>query len=145
MSQYYQDLLRIGSYTVRQIDRPYNLSDTWEVSAHHVYYQLQVAMRTRNRIMTLVYCYYLGELVQFSVTPKAKWKEFVKDHQIPNNYYLYRGITRIYQIFEKDPSQMYRTLTLTYNIISRMKVSVFNELLQYNYELNELSNNINLS
>src|SRR5690348_9489630 len=122
MSRYYQELLRIGNYTVRQIDRPYNLSDTWEVSSQRVYHQLQIALRMRDRIMTLVYCYYLGELVQLSVTPKAKWKEFIKDHQIPNNYYLYCRITRIYQVFEKDPSQLYRTLTLTYNIISRIKV-----------------------
>ncbi|CAG8485069.1 9951_t:CDS:2 [Dentiscutata erythropus] len=145
MSQYYSDLIRIGSYTVRQIDRPYNLNQTWETSAQHVYQQLQTAMNSHNRIMTLVYCYYLGELVQFSVTPKAKWKEFVQDNQIPNHYYLYRGVTRIYQLFEKNPNQMYCTITLTYNAISRMKVSTFNELLIYNNDLNDLVDNLELS
>ncbi|RHZ60338.1 hypothetical protein Glove_355g43 [Diversispora epigaea] len=54
MSQYYPDLIRLGSYTVKQIDRPYNLNNTWETSAQQVYQQLQIAMRTRDRLMTLV-------------------------------------------------------------------------------------------
>jgi hypothetical protein len=72
MSQYYQDLIRIGSYTIRQINRPYNIIDRWETSIEYVYNLFKVTMNSSNRIMTMVYAYYLGELIQSSVTPKEK-------------------------------------------------------------------------
>lgn len=145
MSQYYQDLIRIGSYTLRQIDRPYSLNDAWESSAQNLYQQLKLMMRQHNRIMIMVYSFYFGELIQLSVTPRAKWDEFVKEQQIPNSYYLYRGIIRTYQLFEKDSSQIYRTVTLTFNVISRMKATEYQNLLQYSRELHDVINNINIS
>jgi hypothetical protein len=95
--------------------------------------------------MTMVYAYYLGELIQSSVTPKEKWNEFVKEQQIPNPYYTYRGIIRTYTLFEQEPKQMYCTLTLTFRALSRMTNSQFNGLLQYRNNLHNLMENIDLS
>jgi hypothetical protein len=95
--------------------------------------------------MTMVYGYYLGELIQLSVTPRDKWKEFAQNNHLPNEIYFYRGSERIYKLFEKDKSQIYCTLTLTYRILARMKNAEFQELLQYNQDLDHLAVNINLS
>ena len=95
--------------------------------------------------MALVYAYYLGELVQFSVTPREKWKEFLNRNQIPDDYYFYRGINRVYKLFQRNPSQIYYTVTLTFKIISRMKITEYQELLQCENELSDFANNIELS
>jgi hypothetical protein len=60
MLQFKQDLIRIGGYTLQQIDRPYNPGDSWEVSTQTVYQKLKDEMQQRNRIMIMVYGYYLG-------------------------------------------------------------------------------------
>lgn len=145
MLKYQQDLIRFGSYTLKQIDRPYNLTEPWETSIQCIYQKLKQEMVKKNRIMTMVYGYYLGELIQLSVTPREKWKEFAQNNQLPNEMYFYRGSERIYKLFEKDKSQIYCTLTLTYRILARMKNTEFQELLQYNQDLNHLTVNINLS
>src|SRR6185436_13126599 len=72
MLEYQQDLLRLGSYTLKQIDRPYNLNESWETSVQHVYQKLRQKMFQKNRIMTMVYGYYLGELIQLSITSREK-------------------------------------------------------------------------
>jgi hypothetical protein len=145
MSKYYSDLLQIGSYTLKQIDKPYSLTESWETSVQYVYQKLKYEMTQKNRIMTMVYGYYLGELIQLSITPRDKWKEFAHDNCMPNEIYFYRGSERLYKLFEKDISQIYRTLTLTYRTITRMKLAQYKELLQYNQNLNEFADNINLS
>jgi hypothetical protein len=63
MLKYKQDLINFGSYTLKQIDRPYNPGDPWEISANNVYQKLRYEMKQKNRIMTLVYGYYLGDLI----------------------------------------------------------------------------------
>jgi hypothetical protein len=143
MTQYQQDLINFGGYTLKQIDRPYNPGDPWEISAHHIYQKLRDKMKQKNRIMTLVYGYYLGDLIQLSITPREKWKEFVQEYKVPNEYYFYLGATRIYKLFVNDDTQMYRTLTLTFNIIQHMKISEYQELLQYSQEISDLTNSIN--
>jgi len=57
MLGYQQNLLRLGSYTLKQIDRPYNLNELWETSVQHVYQKLRQEMFQKNRIMTIVYEY----------------------------------------------------------------------------------------
>jgi hypothetical protein len=145
MLEYQQDLLRIGSYTLKQIDRPYNLNEPWETSVRNVYQELRQKMFQKNRIMTMVYGYYLGELIQLSITPREKWKEFVRDNHIPNEIYFYRGSARLYKLFEKNVSQIYCTLNLTYRILVRMKTTEYQTLLQYNQDLIDLTANIDMS
>jgi predicted membrane-bound dolichyl-phosphate-mannose-protein mannosyltransferase len=145
MSKYQQDLIRIGSYTIKKIDRPYSLVNSWDISVQNIYNHMRQVGKQNNRIMTMVYGYYLGELIHFSVTPREKWKEFVHEHNIPNEYYLYRGAERIYRLFERDPEQIYRTLTLTFKILSRMTISEYKSLLQYNSDLHDFTNTVSLN
>jgi hypothetical protein len=145
MLQFKQDLIRIGSYTLRQIDRPYHPGDPWEISTQVVYEKLKNEMQQRNRIMIMVYGYYLGELIQLSVTPRHKWQEFIQTNNVTNEYYFYLGSIRTYKLFEKDPAQIYQTSALSFRSIRRMKVLDYKELLQCNQDLNELIRSIDIS
>ena len=101
MSQYQLDLLNIESHTVSQINSPYSIiHDSWETCAQKVYNLMRQQMTNRNRIMTMVYAYYLGEIIDLSVTPHSKWQEFIHQNHIRNEYHYYLGATRTYRLFE---------------------------------------------
>jgi hypothetical protein len=134
-----QDLLVIGSYTIRQIDCPYNLVDTWEISMQKIYTKFKQKIRQRHRIMTMVYAYYLGELIDLAVTPREKWLEFVETQQINREYHYYLGITRVYELFKSNVEQIYRTSYLSYRILLNMKVSKYRELVSYGRTINEMT------
>jgi predicted membrane-bound dolichyl-phosphate-mannose-protein mannosyltransferase len=145
MLHYKQDLIQIGSYTLKQIDRPYNSSDSWEQSVQNVHQHLRNEMKQRNRIMIMVYGYYLGELIQSSITPRDKWQEFVRNFKVSTEYYLYFGSTQIYKLFKDNSAQIYQTSTLSFCALFRMKIHDYEELIQCSQDLNELVNGINLS
>jgi hypothetical protein len=67
--------------------------------------------------MTMVYSYYLGELINLAVTPRKKWLEFVHTQQIRREYHWYLGITRVYKLFHPNVDQIYRTSYLSYRIL----------------------------
>ena len=144
MLRYQQDLIRIGSYTLRPIDQPYVLEDPWETSVQNVYQKLKYEMQQRNRIRIMIYGYYLGKLIQLSITPREKWQEFTRSHQISNGYYFFKGSTRIYELFKRDPNQIYQTLALSFRIIARMKTPDLQQLLQCNQELDEIFESVEL-
>jgi hypothetical protein len=72
LDKYKQDLLAIGSYTIQQIPCPYDFADNWELSMQSIYSKFKDKIRRRQRIMTMVYAYYLGELIHLSITPREK-------------------------------------------------------------------------
>jgi hypothetical protein len=137
ISKYQQDLVRIGSYLLKQIDRPYNLSNPWEESIKNIYQQ--VKRQGRNRIMAMAYGYYLGELIQLSVTPRAKWLEFVREQKLRGENHFYKGATRTYKLFEGNVEQIYRTEALSFRVLGRMKASEYESLLQYSKDLANLN------
>ena len=67
-----QDLLTVGSYTIQQIPCPYNFADNWEISMQNIYSKFKDKIKHRQRIMTMVYTYYIGELINLSITPREK-------------------------------------------------------------------------
>lgn len=137
ISQYQQDLVRIGSYLLKQIDKPYSLSDPWENSVEKILQHIKRARR--NRIMTMVYGYYLGELIQLSATPRAKWLEFASEHKLRGEMYYYKGAIRIFKLFERDVEQIYRTETLSLRVLTLMTTTEYESLLQYSTDLANLT------
>jgi hypothetical protein len=133
-----QDLLMIGSYTIQQIPCPYNLTDPWEESFKNVYSDFKLKSKERNRIMTMVYCYYLGELIDLTVTPREKWLEFVRTQQIQRESHYYTGITRMYKLFSSNMGQIYRTSYISYRKVVDMRATQFNELIMYGQTVNEI-------
>lgn len=137
-SRYRHDLQAVGGYTIHQISCPYDLSNSWNTSVQYVYRQLRDELRRRNRIMSLVYGYYLGELISFSVTPRLKWLKFVEEQQIAKEKRYYLGATRIYKLFENDISQLYRTLYFSFRRVSDMRNDEFQQLVEYNRSLEDI-------
>ena len=139
-----QDLLTVGSYTIQQISCPYNLAQSWETSMINVYTKFKEKLRQSRsqRIMVMVYAYYLGELIDITVTPREKWLEFVQTQQISGEYHYYRGITRTYQLFKQSVEQIYYTSYLSYRKILDLKSNEYRELVYYNQTINDLNLNL---
>jgi len=133
-----QDLLSIGSHTIQQIPCPYNFADNWELSMQNIYSKFKDKIKRRQRIMTMVYAYYLGELIHLSVTPREKWLEFVNLKQIRREYHYYLGIIRVYTLFKTDVNQIYQTTYLSYRMLLDMRTSEYRNLVTYNQTISEL-------
>jgi hypothetical protein len=134
-----QDLLSVGSYTIEQISCPYDFADNWEISMQNIYSKFKDKIKCRQRIMTMVYAYYIGELINLSVTPREKWLEFVELKQIKREHHYYLGITRVYSLFKSNVEQIYRTSYLSYRKLLDMRATEHRELVNYHQTVNELS------
>ena len=66
------DLLAVGSHTLQQISVPYNYADNWKISMQNIYSKFKDKIKCRQRTMTMVYAYYIGELIHLSTTPREK-------------------------------------------------------------------------
>ena len=126
-----QDLLAVESYTIQQIPTPYDFVINWKISMQNIYSKFKESIRRRQRIMTMVYAYYIGELINLSITPRDKWLEFVQLKQIRREYHYYLGITRVYSLFKSNVEQIYRTTYLSYRILINMKASDYRDLISY--------------
>jgi len=133
-----QDLLAVGSYTIQQISCPYDFADNWEISMQNVYSEFKDKIKRRQRIMTMVYAYYIGELINLSITPREKWLEFVHLKQIRREHHYYLGITRVYDLFKSNNEQIYRTSYLSYRKLLDMKANEYKELVDYSQTVDEI-------
>jgi hypothetical protein len=126
MPLYKQDLVNIQESVPIRYPVPYHLTEPWDQSIDIVFQLLRQGMAGRNRITTLVYAYYLGELLDMKTLPRFAWLEYVQQHDITNEYYFYLGITRTYKVFKDDRDQIYRTNHLSFWVIARMSKDNFN-------------------
>jgi hypothetical protein len=77
------DLLMTGTYTIQSIECPYSPTDGWHEAMTRVYNATRQTSQ-RQRIKALVYAYYMGKLIELSITPREKWLEFVNQKSISN-------------------------------------------------------------
>ncbi|RHZ77813.1 hypothetical protein Glove_172g3 [Diversispora epigaea] len=125
MHLYKQDLLNIeGNVPIQQID-PYKLTDPWEQSIDTVFQLLRQEIIHRNRIKTLMYTYYLGELLSFRTLPRMSWLDYVQQNDISDEYRYYLGAMRTYKVFQDDREQIYRTNYLSLYVMARMSKNNF--------------------
>lgn len=134
-----QDVLMFGSFTIQQIPCPYDILDNWEISMQSVYTKFKEKGRSRNRIMTMVYAFYVGELINLSITPREKWLEFAELKQIKREHHFYKGITRVYDLFKSNVEQIYRTSYLSYRKLLNMKAYEYRELTTYHQSISEIN------
>jgi hypothetical protein len=125
------DLIMTGSYTIQTIESPYSPTEEWLEAMNKAYSATRRASQRRQRINTLVYAYYMGKLIQSSVTPKEKWREFIQRKSIPNEQFVYKGTTRVYQLFATDIDQIYRTQHTTLRKIGKLNNQQYNELINF--------------
>jgi hypothetical protein len=125
MAAAYTILLQDFSYdTPEDIDvipSPSNILQTPETQVLHTYQKLQRSARRHDRIMTLVYAYYLGEILENNFSRSQR--SYLNSH-ISKYYSL--SSRRTYYLFEKvGVQQIYRTRSTTLSLIYRMKQSDF--------------------
>jgi hypothetical protein len=121
-----EDLLQNTPEDVDVAPAPYDLLQTTELQLLNTYQKLQRASRRRNRILTLVYAYYLGELLES--IPSRTQRSYLISQITP---YYYQASIRVYSIFVKSGiSQIYRTRSTTLRLIRNMSSSDYLSLTQ---------------
>lgn len=109
----YADLLEVEPTFPSFPNPPYISSEQYTDKIRRIYSLLLRAASLQQRLRTLAFAYYLGELIYGPDTTKAQRME-VK--QMVSTYYYHTAI-RTYRIFELDKSQIYRTKQMTmYNV-----------------------------
>ena len=123
------DLIMTGAHTLQSIESPYFLTDEWSEAMNKAYNATQQTSQQKHRIYTLVNAFYMGKLIELSVTPREKWIEFVHQNSIKNERRNYLGSTRIYKLFETNIEQIYRTQQMTFRAVARLKNRQFKDLI----------------
>jgi hypothetical protein len=112
------DTVLINSY------QPYENTDEFAVKIQKTYRFLLRAKRLKNRIATLEFAFYIGQLLEAHATPSER--TFHKN--ILSEHYL-KICVRTYYIFEAlGIEQIYRTRLTTTTIISRLSSTEYKEL-----------------
>jgi hypothetical protein len=116
-----QDLIQSTPENVDVTPAPYDLLQTCELQTLTTYQKLQRSARRRDRIMTLTYAYYLGEILEN--IPNRSHRSYLNS-QITKYYSL--ASRRTYLLFEKTGiQQIYRTRSITLRLIYQMPQSDF--------------------
>ena len=111
-----QDLSEITPETINVTPAPYDILQTTELQISLTYQKLQRASRRKNRVMVLVYAYYLGELLEN--IPNRKQRSWLNSQITP---YYSTASKRVYALFEKTGvTQIYRTQSTTLRLIYQM-------------------------
>jgi hypothetical protein len=121
-----QDLSEDTPENVDVMPAPYDILQTTEVQISITYQKLQRASRRKNRILVLVYAFYLGELLEN--IPNRKQRSWLSSQITP---YYSTASRRVYTIFEKmGVTQLYRTRSTILHLIYQMPHSDFITLTQ---------------
>lgn len=125
------DLIMSGAHPVQSIECPYLNNENWETAMDKVYLATLRASQRKQRINALIYAFYMGKLIDSSVTPREKWLEYVQQKSIKNAKYMYLGAVRVYQLFAFDVGQIYRTQHMTLRKLTRLKNQEFKALEEF--------------
>ena len=121
-----QDLSEDTPENVDVTPAPYDILQTTEVQISLTYQKLQRASRRKDRIMVLVYAYYLGELLEN--IPNRKQRAYLNSQV--TEYYS-KGARRTYSIFERmGVTQIYRTRSTKLSHIVQLSHAQFIALTQ---------------
>ena len=96
-------------------DRPYGSNETYKDKVDKTYRLLMRTASLKQRQRTLIYAFFLGELLgsfEIGKRQKSEAKQWV------SSYYFSTSV-RVFHIFEADISQIYRTKQLTLTNIAR--------------------------
>ena len=111
-----QELSESTPDNVDVIPAPFNVLQPPEMQVLNAYHKLQRSSRRKDRLMTLVYAYYLGELLE--MTTNRSLRTYLNSHL--TRYYSLASL-RIYYLFEKTGvEQIYRTKKITIRQIYQM-------------------------
>ena len=128
------DLIMTGAHPIQSIEQPYEVTDEWLEATIKTYNAMRQASQQKQRIHTLICAYYLGNLIESSITPREKWVEFTKQKSIQNERFTYQGTTRIYQLFKNNIAQIYLTQSTTLRKIAKLNKQQYQELIDFRNE-----------
>ena len=124
MNSNYERILQDLSYEqledVEIYPPPYNENMDEKAKISIVYQCLLRALRVKQRKKSLIYAYYLGQLIESGMQRK-KVKQIITDH-----YYL--TSIRIYYIFEFNPMQIESTKEMTVSMVRQLSSKEFKTL-----------------
>jgi hypothetical protein len=118
-NQILQDVTRENTNQLQQ--PPYNNNDDESTKLTVIYDCLTRALQLKQRVSSLIFAYFLGQLI---VTGSLEKKIILREVSL---HYYYAAI-RIYYIFEFTPNRIYSTQFISLQFIRKMKHSDFQRL-----------------
>ena len=114
----YEDLMEIDPHNAEIISPPdlSNFNDQMKINTLQRF--LLRAVRLKHRKNTLIYAYYLGQLIESEPIVAKMAKRCISLH-----YYL--TSIRVYYLFETCPEQIDRTKFMTLNMVRRLKTDAY--------------------
>ncbi len=117
----FQDLLEENNMQLNMQNTPYSGEMDYRIKIELTYECLIRALRLKQRISSLIFAYFLGQLIEKKETSKRVIKQIISEH-----YYIIA--IRTYYIFEVNPVQIYATKEMTINMIRKLKQKEFAQL-----------------
>ena len=116
-----QELAEDQPETITVTPALYNLTQTPEMQVLLTYQRLQRLAKRKDRLMTLVYAFYLGELLENN--PNRPHRRYLNS-QVSSYYSL--ASRRTYNLFEQaGVEQIYRTKSVTLRQIGKLPSTEF--------------------
>lgn len=100
---------------------PYNEDMPMKEKIEITYNCFMRARRLKQRIPSLIFAYYLGQLIETRDWSKRQCKQIVSE-------YFYTIAIRVYYIFEVNPLQIYATKLTTIAMVRKLKQGEFKSL-----------------
>jgi hypothetical protein len=120
-----QELQRPPLEVTFEPTQPYTLNMTIDEKVRRTYRSLLKARRVKNRILTLLNAFFLGQLLNDDISPAQRTLQC----QTMTTHY-HQSATRIYYLFETFGIQkIIATQTLTLTLIRKLRSSEFQDLL----------------
>ena len=116
-----QDLAEEVNLQQTMQDTPYTTNMTNQEKINMTYQCLLRAVRLKQRISTLIFAYFLGQLIEKKELSKRKIKQIVTEH-----YYVIA--IRTFYIFEFNPQQIYVTKIMNIGNIRKLIQHEFKQL-----------------
>lgn len=110
------ELLEEEPRTVNIQSLPYSQEEKYEHKVQMTYWKLLRSAKSRRRILTLIYAFYLGQLIDGDSVTKS---QNIKARQLVSEYY-FKASKRVFRLFEEDPAQIYRTKTITLSTLTQI-------------------------
>jgi hypothetical protein len=111
-----QELSESTPDNVNAMPAPFDVLQPPEIQVINTYHKLQRSTRRKDHLMTLVYAYHLGELLE--LTTNRSLRAYLNSHL--TKYYSLAS-RRTYYLFEKTGvEQIYRTKKITLRQIYQM-------------------------
>jgi hypothetical protein len=103
------DMIAILDETPERFETPYNPIAPIHTAINNTIITIQQHMQQSHRIATLINLYYLGELLNTTNNPQQNWKDYLQNNMLSNPRRYYCAATCVYETFQGNMEQIYRT------------------------------------